>query len=245
MKRIVTRFPAGAIVAAAGLALVSSAISTAADRGSSPAEVRGSMPLLVLDRGAIARAAPSPAARPVARLATRTPLTGEQAVLPIVQETVGPGGGRWLRVRLPVRPNGATGWVLASTGSLASTDWEIVIRRSQRRALVLEGGRPRESFPVVVGKPSTPTPLGTFFVVEKLRLASGVAEGPWALATSAYSDVLQSFAGGPGQVALHGTVGFGDPLGSFSSHGCIRFAPAAISWIAAHVGAGTPVVVTR
>jgi lipoprotein-anchoring transpeptidase ErfK/SrfK len=33
------------------------------------------------------------------------------------------------------------------------------------------------------------------------------------------------------------------PLGTFASHGCIRFAPAAISWIAGHVDEGTPVII--
>ena len=98
---------------------------------------------------------------------------------------------------------------------------------------------------MIVGKPSTPTPLGRFFVTEKLHIAPGVPEGPWALATSAYSDVLQEFAGGPGQIALHGTVGLDAPLGTFSSHGCIRFANAAITWLAHHIDAGTPIVVER
>jgi lipoprotein-anchoring transpeptidase ErfK/SrfK len=144
-----------------------------------------------------------------------------------------------------MRPNGATGWVLAAVGSAGSTRWEIIVHRAERRALVLDDGKVRESFPIIVGKPSTPTPLGTFFVVEKLGLAPGVAYGPWALTISAYSDVLDEFAGGDGQVALHGTVGLSGALGTFASHGCIRFAPAAISWIANHVDSGTPVVVTR
>jgi lipoprotein-anchoring transpeptidase ErfK/SrfK len=38
-------------------------------------------------------------------------------------------------------------------------------------------------------------------------------------------------------------VGLPDPLGTASSHGCVRFAPAAITWVASHVPAGTPVVV--
>ena len=65
------------------------------------------------------------------------------------------------------------------------------------------------------------------------------------MATSAHSDVLQEFGGGDGQIALHGTVGLSGGLGTFSSHGCVRFAPAAINWIARHVGPGTPVVVTH
>ena len=109
----------------------------------------------------------------------------------------------------------------------------------------MNDGKVQASFPVVLGKPATPTPLGTFFVVEKLRLAPGVSYGPWALATSGYSEVLREFAGGDGQVALHGTVGLSGALGTFSSHGCVRFSPAAISWIASHVDLGTPVIVTR
>jgi lipoprotein-anchoring transpeptidase ErfK/SrfK len=234
-------FVLAAMVAAAASSAAGAATS-ARQAGGSSAEVR---PLLTLDRAVFARTGPSSAAPPVGRIAARTPLTGSQVVLPILRSAVGPGGGNWLRVRLPTRPNEATGWVPASAGALGSTAWRIVVHRGGRRAVVFEGTRRRAVFPVVLGKSSTPTPLGTFFIVEMLHLAPGVAEGPWALATSAYSNVLQEFDGGPGQVALHGTVGFSDPLGTFSSHGCIRFAPAAISWIAKHVDQGTPVVVTR
>jgi lipoprotein-anchoring transpeptidase ErfK/SrfK len=165
--------------------------------------------------------------------------------LPVVETATGPSGRMWARVRLPMRPDGSTGWVPADAGSNGSSSWAIVIHRADRRAVILDDGKVQASFPIVVGKPATPTPLGTFFVVEKLRLAPGVAEGPWALATSAYSYPLREFAGGDGQVALHGTTGLSGALGTFSSHGCVRFSPAAISWIASHVGPGTPVIVTR
>ena len=125
------------------------------------------------------------------------------------------------------------------------TPWAIVIQRAERRALVLKAGRVEARFPVVVGKRATPTPLGRFFVTERLSVAPGVPEGPWALATSAYSDVLHQFGGGPGQIALHGTVGFDDPLGTFASHGCIRFSVAAITWIVHRVVDGTPVIIER
>lgn len=202
-------------------------------------------PLLVLDRPVAAHAAPAADAAVVARLSATTRLTQAPTTMPVVETARGPGGGQWLRVRLPTRPNGSTGWVPASAGSAASARWEIVVHRGARRAVVLEDGTPQASFAVVVGKPSTPTPLGTFFVVEKLQLALGVTEGPWALATSAHSDALQEFGGGDGQVALHGTTGLSGALGTSSSHGCVRFAPSAISWIATRVGLGTPVIVTR
>jgi len=201
--------------------------------------------VLVLRGRVAARAAPDARAREVALVAARAPLTSTAMVLPVVDSASGPNGGSWLRVRLPTRPNGGTGWVPASAGLLRTTAWRIVVHRGARRADVFFEAKRRVSFRVVVGKPSTPTPLGSFFVVEKVRLAPGVTEGPWALPISAYSNVLQTYAGGRGEVGLHGTVGLDEPLGSASSHGCIRFAPGAISWIAARVAPGTPVIVTR
>jgi lipoprotein-anchoring transpeptidase ErfK/SrfK len=201
--------------------------------------------VVVLEGRVAARAAPDAHARKVALVAARAPLTLTPTALPVVGAASGPNGGSWLRVRLPTRPNGSTGWIPASAGLLRTTQWRIVVHRAARRADVFFGTRRRASFSVVVGRRATPTPLGWFFVVEKVRLAPGVTEGPWALPISAYSNVLQTYAGGRGEVGLHGTVGLDEPLGSASSHGCIRFAPRAISWIAARIDPGTPVIVSR
>jgi lipoprotein-anchoring transpeptidase ErfK/SrfK len=233
------------VLGLAGAILASAAVAAgASSAGTSPLSGSAVTRLLILDRPVEARAAPDAGARVVGAVPVWTRFTRSRMTLPVVETATGSGGGLWVRVRLPMRPDGATGWVPADAGSTGSSSWAIVIHRAARRAVVLDDGKVQASFQIVVGKPSTPTPLGTFFVVEKLRLAPGVTEGPWALATSAYSDVLSGFAGGDGQVALHGTVGFTDPLGTFASHGCVRFAPAAISWIANHVGLGTPVIVS-
>jgi len=240
MRRIARLSPMGLAVAV-GVVLGVPRWVGAASSHPRTADVPAVQALLALHRPAFARSGPSAGAAPIRLLSPRTPLTRSDTVLPVLRESVGPAGALWLRVRLPTRPNGSTGWVRASAGSLTSTGWEIVVHRVQRRAFVLDDGRVRASFRVVVGKPSTPTPLGTFFVVEKARLAPGVTEGPWVLMTSAHSNVLRAYEGGTGQVALHGTTGMSAPLGTFASHGCVRFAPAAISWIARHVDAGAPV----
>jgi hypothetical protein len=196
-----------------------------------------------LDRMVVAHTRPSAATPAVARVAATTPLVGAPSVLPVVRHRRGSDGADWLLVRLPSRPNGATGWVHADAGRIDTVRWQVVIWRAAHRADVLKDGRRRATFPIIVGKPSTPTPLGLFFVVEALDLGNNVVEGPWALATSAYSNVLHEFAGGPGQIALHGRVGLREPLGTATSHGCVRFANAAIIWIARHVTPGTPIVV--
>ena len=92
-------------------------------------------------------------------------------------------------------------------------------------------------------KASTPTPYGQFFVEEALSISSQDVGGPYALAISARSDIFQEFEGGPGQIAIHGTDGLSDPLGSAASHGCIRLSPSAITWIARRIGGGVPVTV--
>ena len=65
---------------------------------------------------------------------------------------------------------------------------------------------PRTGLSAIVGKPSTPTPHGRFFVEESVRMPPGSAGGPFALALSAHSDALRTFEGGSGQVAIHGVA---------------------------------------
>jgi len=96
-----------------------------------------------------------------------------------------------------------------------------------------------------VGKPSTPTPHGRFFVEESVQMLPGAAGGPYALALSARSNVLQEFAGGPGQIALHGVANLGGTPGTAASHGCVRLANRHIRWLAARVSSGVPVTITR
>jgi lipoprotein-anchoring transpeptidase ErfK/SrfK len=98
-------------------------------------------------------------------------------------------------------------------------------------------------FRTVVGKPSTPTPTGSFFVEETLLMPPGDPGGPFALALSARSDALQEFDGGPGQIALHGRDNLGGTLGAAESHGCVRLATQSIDWLAQRIGPGVPVTI--
>ena len=95
-------------------------------------------------------------------------------------------------------------------------------------------------FKAVVGKPSTPTPHGEFFVEESIQLQSDAVGAPFALALSARSDVFQEFDGGPGQIALHGLDNVGGTLGTAASHGCVRLADASMRWLVTRVGPGAP-----
>lgn len=176
-------------------------------------------------------------------LAARRPITGEQTTVPVIARSIAGGGSRWLQVMLPGRPDGSTGWISQQNTRALVTAWAIVVDLAARRVYVYNDARRTRSFQAVVGKPSTPTPTGQFFVEETLRMAAGEAGGPFALALSARSNVLQEFEGGPGQIAIHGRDNLGGTLGAAASHGCIRLAAASIDWLAARIGPGTPVTI--
>lgn len=179
----------------------------------------------------------------VTRVRAWRPITGRPTVLPVIGHGKSKDGIRLLRVMLPGRPNGRKGWIARRGTVLTRTSWHVVVRTSSRRVLVYRRGRLVRSFAAIVGKPSTPTPHGRFFVEESIRMPPGSAGVPFALALSARSNVLQEFAGGPGQVALHGVGNIGGTLGTAVSHGCVRLSAGSISWMAARIGPGVPVTI--
>lgn len=175
----------------------------------------------------------------------RRPITGERTVLPVLDQRTSSDGRRWLQVRLPGRPNGHSGWIARRGTASAVTNWHLVVHTAERRVTIYQNGRLVRTFEAVVGKPSTPTPRGEFFVEEDIQLGPSDVGAPYALALSARSNVLQEFDGGPGQIGIHGLANIGGILGSAVSHGCVRLANGAMRWLVARIGPGVPVTITR
>jgi lipoprotein-anchoring transpeptidase ErfK/SrfK len=173
------------------------------------------------------------------------PITGAPTVLPVIGHTTTTRGVPWLKVRVPGRPNGRKGWIAQRGTILTATSWHVVISTSKPRVQVYRHGRLVRTFRAIVGKPSTPTPHGQFFVEENVRMPPGSAGAPFALALSARSNVLQEFEGGPGQIAIHGVANLGGTPGTAVSHGCVRLADRGIRWLAARIVPGVPVAITR
>jgi lipoprotein-anchoring transpeptidase ErfK/SrfK len=208
-----------------------------------PTRVQATQELVVLLTAHAAHRAPEAGAPQVSMLSERRPITGEPTTLPVLERTTAPGGVRWLLVMLPGRPDGSSGWIAQQGTSPLVTPWRIVVDLAARRVTTYRDGHIATAFNAVVGKPSTPTPTGEFFVEETLRMPPGEAGGPFALALSARSNALQEFEGGPGQSAIHGRDNLGGTLGGASSHGCIRLSTTSIEWLAARIGPGTPVTI--
>ncbi len=150
----------------------------------------------------------------------------------------------WVQALLPMRPTGSIGWVRASDVTLGSTTYEIQISLSQHRLVLLDAGVPVLETQVAIGKPTTPTTVGRFYVTDPLDLSSepNGGYGVFALGISGYSDVLTSFRGGNGQLAVHGGA-WESQLGTDVSAGCVRVLNDTIVQIAALVPIGTPVTI--
>jgi lipoprotein-anchoring transpeptidase ErfK/SrfK len=225
---------------APALALVIHPPAAGAHAAPARAGVPAQQALVVLMDAHVARATPHQSARKIETVPEHRPLTRVRTVLPVV----GHARGGWVRVMLPGRPNARKGWIRSYRTRPSSTPWHVRVDLSARRVTIYHDGAVERRFRAVIGAPATPTPRGRFFVEEAVRLSSTASGGPYALATSARSTVLQEFEGGPGQIALHGTNHLLGAPGSAVSHGCIRLSTVAITWLAERIGRGVPVTVT-
>ena len=182
----------------------------------------------------------SSAKRPIATLERKTRYGARRVFLVDWRQK------RWtwpktVRVFVPLRPNGRRGWVRAADVRFLVNPYHVTVRLHDRRLVVWRKGRVVLRTPVAIGRALTPTPAGKYFLTDLLRQPNPRgAYGPLAFGTSAFSDVLQSFGGGPGQVGIHGT-NRPSLIGTDVSHGCIRVKNSTIRRLAKMLPLGTPV----
>jgi lipoprotein-anchoring transpeptidase ErfK/SrfK len=199
--------------------------------------VVGADTTLVARTGTELAVSPGPGAPPSHVLPATTEFGSPRALLVLDQL------GDWLQVALPDRPNGSTGWIPRAGVELREVDERIDIDLILRTLTLYDGGEVVLTTPIAVGAPDAPTPTGEFYVVDKLATGDeGDTYGPFAFGLSAHSDVLTEFAGGDGQVGIHGT---NDPvsIGQAVSHGCIRVPNDVAVMLDALLHLGTPVTI--
>jgi lipoprotein-anchoring transpeptidase ErfK/SrfK len=129
----------------------------------------------------------------------------------------------------------------------------VVIRRGSRRLTLFRGSKPGKmhavaSFPVAVGQPAYPTPLGSFSIRTMTRNPWWYPpDRPWAEG----ADPIPPGPGNPlgtrwmglgGGVGIHGTYNSGS-VGTAASHGCIRMHISSSEWLFERVRIGTPVFI--
>ncbi len=151
----------------------------------------------------------------------------------------------WLRVRLPQRPNGLTGWIHAAGAKLSTTTYGILVDLRTRRVELYRSGRMVARFPAGIGTPDDPTPTGQFYVME-IEVSPGPGWGPFIVDTNAHSEAITSWEGsGDAFTAFHGPLGADAAIGTTGaaiSHGCVRMHDADLARLAP-VPLGAPVVI--
>jgi hypothetical protein len=146
----------------------------------------------------------------------------------------------WVKIRVPKRPNGVTGWVpRGALRQYAAVNTFLDLNRSSLLLTLYRAGQVVMSAHVGIGSAANPTPRGHFYVREKFHVTGAPVYGPFALGTSAYAPHLTDWPGG-GVVGMHGTNQPGLIPGR-PSHGCIRLRNEKITRLYRLVPRGTPI----
>lgn len=224
-----------ALAAPLGLAVATTTSTSTSTTTAPPPAIPASTVLAAL-KGTI----PTFGAPGSAPVGTVGPWYGYPLTLPVIDEQ-----GTWLQVRLPLRPNGSTAWVRAADVNVSSTPYRIVVHLGEQALHVYRGGTQILAFPVGLGVPATPTPLGHFFVAVREPPPSP-GYGPIVLDTSAHSEAIQSWEGaGDAVIAIHGpiTAAADQAIGATGarvSNGCIRLHDSDLAQLGI-IPVGTPV----
>ncbi len=148
-------------------------------------------------------------------------------------------------VLLPTRPNGSFGWVSADQVQLSRHNYAIEVRLDDFLLIVTDRERPIFETTVGVARENAPTPLGRYYTTELLQPPTpDSVYGAFAYGLSGYSETFTTFAGGDGQLGIHGTND-PDSLGTNVSSGCIRLHNDDITHLVEAIGlpVGVPVTV--
>jgi lipoprotein-anchoring transpeptidase ErfK/SrfK len=229
------------LILACALVAAALAIPAAAEAASVPKKFEG----VTVKRYLMGRVKPTLRARGAAHLWTNTGFSNRRAVYPVLRHQALADGSEWLQVRALRNRTQVKVWIPKWATRTVWLRYRIKIDISSRLATIYRDGKVARRFRVVVGAPSTPTPTGTWYVVDRMHLQNSWSQGRWALATSAFSRVLKRFDGGQGQVALHARGLLREPVGTAASHGCVRFNNGDISWLAGHVPNGTQIQIQK
>jgi lipoprotein-anchoring transpeptidase ErfK/SrfK len=237
-------------MAAATIALATLAVAAAAPARGVACSSRAERPLASPGGAWLAQATRSvtafraPGVRPFARFGVRN-VNGAVTIFGVIGErlddTCRPV---WIHVALPMRPNGITGWVPAAKVRVAAVHTRIVVDVSRRSVRLYKWGRLVLRSRAAVGSSATPTPVGRFYVNQKLVPSDpGGPFGPGAVGISAFSPVLTGWAQG-GPIAIHGT---NEPwsIGRPVSNGCIRLPNPVLRRLFSQARVGTPVLIRR
>jgi hypothetical protein len=172
-----------------------------------------------------------PLRTPFGPVRPRTPF-GDPVWVPVLAHH-----GMHATVLVPARPHARTASLDLRSLALRWTRVRIVVDLGSARMTVMRGVRPLRSFPIGEGTPQTPTPVGRFFVTDRLAFPAGSPYAPLAFALAAHQTHLAPTWVGGDQIAIHP-----GPMGPVSN-GCIHVDLGALSLLRRVAALGTIVTV--
>ena len=159
--------------------------------------------------------------------------------------TEGDIGDDWVKVQLPIRPNGTEGWIPTEHYALGETFVHAEVDLGSTSVKVFDGDRLISDAQAAIGTDTTPTPLGTFYVAAKRRNPPEEQHlGEWSVVLSSFSEVLDTFSGGLPVIAIHGTHFPDVELGHGVSNGCVRVTNEVMQLLAERLPLGAPVKIS-
>jgi lipoprotein-anchoring transpeptidase ErfK/SrfK len=117
---------------------------------------------------------------------------------------------------------------------------KIVVSLQDHKLALIEDGQVKKIYPVAVGKPSTPSPMGTFTIARRVMNPTYAHDGR-VVAPGPHNPVGSRWMGL--SIAGYGIHGTNEPnsIGKAASHGCIRMAKADLEELYPQVAVGDTV----
>jgi hypothetical protein len=163
---------------------------------------------------------------------------------PEVLSPTGPRQGGWIAVRHTSLGNDGLAWIHAHTATLTFRPrrLRLEVDLSRRLLVVSDEKRVERRIPVAVGAPETPTPVGEYYVTDKLRGPDfGEFYGCCILALSGTQPNLPQGWSGGDRLAIHGSPT--PTWGQNVSNGCFHARESDLRWLTKTVPLGTVVAV--
>src|ERR1700729_1066278 len=147
--------------------------------------------------------------------------------------------------------NSSAAWLLtiflllnASSYGQTQSRCTLVISVADRKLAVVENGAVTKIYPIAVGKNSTPSPTGSFLIVDRITDPTYyhanvvVPPGPHNPLGTRWMGLSEKGYG------IHGTNA-PKSIGKAASHGCIRMARPDLEELFSHIRSGVSVVILR
>jgi lipoprotein-anchoring transpeptidase ErfK/SrfK len=150
--------------------------------------------------------------------------------------------GRWGRVELPYTWPRRHGWIRLAGLRRERTRVQVEVDLSAHLVTVRKFGKVLFRAPGATGAPSSPTPVGEYFVTDRVPFSAGGYLGSFAFGISGIQPRLPAGWSGGNQLAIHGTNN-PSSIGRSASAGCVRVSETTLDRLIPLLVNGTPVIV--